>query len=123
MDANVAGWIAARGKRELFISTITLAELRRGIALLRRRDRPQSTALERWCDQIQRDFGRAGHLLPIRAAEAASWGELTAKRRLPTLDGFLAATALVHDLALATRNTADFHGTSVTLENPFAKRD
>lgn len=122
MDAHVAEWIDRRGKRELFISTVTLAELRRGIALLKRKDRQQAATLERWCDQLQRDFGRAGHLLAIRAAEAAAWGELMAKRPLPTLDGFLAATALVHDLTLATRDVADFKGTPVSVENPFLAR-
>lgn len=123
MDANVADWFAGRRKRELFISSITLAELRRGIALLKRKDKQQAAVLQQWCDQVQRDFGRAGHLLSIRAAEAAAWGELMAKRPLPTLDAFLAATALVHDLTLATRNVADFDGVPVRLESPFAGHD
>lgn len=98
---------------------ITLAELRRGIALLRLRDPQQADALDRWCRALQRGFARAGHLLTLRAAEAAAWGELMAIRPLPILDAFLAATAKTHTLTHVTRNEADFAGLPVTVENPF----
>lgn len=94
--------------------------MRRGIALLENRDREQADILRRWCDRVQRDFGRTGRLLPIRAAEAAAWGELMALRPLPIMDGFLAATAKVHDLTLATRNEVDFAGLPIRIENPFS---
>ena len=55
------------------------------------------------------------------AAEAGAWGELMALRPLPVLDGFLAATAKVHDLTLVTRNEADFTGLPIRVENPFAR--
>lgn len=120
-DAHVARWFAGRDRRELFLSAITLAEIRRGIALIERRDPTQANRLRVWCDRLQREFGRAGRLLPIRAAEAAVWGKLMAVRPLPVLDGFLAATAQVHELTLATRNVADFAGLPVQVENPFAE--
>jgi predicted nucleic acid-binding protein len=113
-------WFQRRSRRELFLSTITLAELRRGIALISRRDTVQGEHLRFWCDRLQRDFGRTGRLLPIRAAEAAAWGELMALRPIPVLDGFLAATAQYHSLVLATRNEVDFTGLPVAVENPFA---
>ncbi len=119
-DARVIAWLQRRDRRELFLSAITLAELRRGIALIARRDSAQGDNLRVWCDRLQHDFGRTGRLLPIRAAEASAWGELMALRPLPVLDGFLAATAQVHSLILATRNEADFAGLSVQIENPFA---
>ncbi len=119
-DARVVAWFERRDRRELFLSTITLAELRRGIALIAKRDSAQADHLRVWCDRLQRDFGRTGRLLPIRAAEAAAWGELMALRPLPILDGFLAATAQVHSLTLATRNEVDFAGLAVPVENPFA---
>ena len=102
------------------MSTVTLAELRRGIALISRRDPAQAEKLGRWCDRVQRDYGRTGRLLPIRAAEAAAWGELMAIRPLPIMDGFLAATAQVHDLTLVTRNQTDFSGLPIGIENPFS---
>lgn len=120
-NPNVLAWYQARDKRELYLSVVTLAELRRGIALLRKRDPVQADALDRWCHALQRGFSRAGHLLNLRAAEAAAWGELMAIRPLPILDAFLAATAKTHNLALVTRNEADFAGLPVTVENPFGE--
>ncbi len=121
-DARLTDWFQRRNRRELFLSAITLAELRRGIALIARRDSAQGDHLRVWCDRLQRDFGRTGRLLPIRAAEAAAWGELMALRPLPVLDGFLAATAQCHSLALATRNEVHFAGLPFQVENPFAEQ-
>ena len=120
-NRNVTAWYQARDKRELYLSVITLAELRRGIALVRLRDPRQADALDRWCRALQRGFSRAGHLLTLRPAEAAAWGELMAIRPLPILDAFLAATAKTHTLTLVTRNEADFAGLPVTVENPFTE--
>jgi len=103
-------------------SSITLAEIRRGIALISRRDAAQAETLRDWCDRLQREYGRTGRLLPIRAAEAGAWGELMAVRTLSILDGFIAATARVHDLTLVTRNNAHFEGLPIRVENPFAKQ-
>jgi predicted nucleic acid-binding protein len=118
-SAGLVAWYAARHRRELFLSAISLAEIRRGIALLAKRDMEQADILRRWVERVQRDFGRTGRLLPIRAAEAEAWGELQAIRPLPILDAFLAATAKVHDLELVTRNEADFAGLPITILNPF----
>ena len=121
-DARLMAWFQRRNRRELFLSAITLAELRRGIALIARRDSAQGDRLRVWCDRLQRDFGRTGRLLPIRAAEAAAWGELMALRPLPVLDGFLAATAQYHSLTLATRNEVHFAGLPLQVENPFVEQ-
>ena len=118
-NPRLAEWFRLRDKRELFLSVITLAEIRRGIALIRRRDPFQAAVLERWCETLQGEFGRAGHLLSVDPAEAAAWGELVSLRSLPILDAFLAATARTHRLTLVTRNEADFAGLPIDLENPF----
>lgn len=118
-NRGVVEWYGRRDKRELFLSVVTLAELRRGIALVRRRDPLQATALDRWCESLQREFRRVGHLLSLRPAEAVAWGDLMALRPLPILDAFLAATAQTHQLTLVTRNEDDFAGLPVVLENPF----
>ena len=122
-NPGVAAWYQERDKRELYLSVITLAELRRGIALIAKRDPPQADSLARWCRTLQRGFSRAGHLLTLRPAEALAWGELMAIRPLPILDAFLAATAQTHKLTLVTRNEADFAGLQVTVENPFVGGD
>lgn len=119
-NPGLADWYRQRDRRELFLSVITLAEIRRGIALLRRRDPLQAAILERWCETMQHEFGRVGHLLSIGPAEATVWGELMSLRPLPILDALLAATARTHQLTLVTRNEADFSGLPVDLENPFA---
>jgi predicted nucleic acid-binding protein len=118
-NAGLATWYAQRNRRELFLSSISLAELRRGIALAERRDPIRADHLRRWADRVQRKYGRIGHLISIRAAEAAAWGALQAIRPLPVLDGFLAATAKTHDLILVTRNEADFVGLPIMILNPF----
>ncbi len=120
-DAALVEWFAARQRRELFLSAITIAEIRRGIALLVRHDPAQAEVLSRWLDRLQRDFGRTGRLLSIRAAEARVWGDLQATRPLPVLDCFLAATAKVHELTLVTRNESDFGGLPVQTLNPFSQ--
>ena len=119
-DAGLLTWFEARHRRELFLSAVTLAEIRRGIALISHRDPAQSELLRRWCDRVQRDYGSTGRLLSVRAAEATAWGKLMALRTLPIMDGFLAATAQVHDLTLVTRNVADFTGLPIRVQNPFA---
>jgi predicted nucleic acid-binding protein len=118
-NPGVSEWYRKRDKRELFLSVITLAELRRGVALIRRRDPLQAANLDRWCETLQSEFRRVGHLLSLRPAEAATWGDLMALRPLPILDAFLAATAKTHQLTLVTRNEDDFAGLPVALENPF----
>jgi predicted nucleic acid-binding protein len=119
-NPRLAEWYRLRDKRELFLSVITLAEIRRGTALIRRRDPFQAAVLERWCETLQGEFGRAGHLLSVDPAEAAAWGELMSLRSLQILGAFLAATARTNGLTLVTRNEADFAGLPVDLENPFA---
>ena len=118
-NSGLAAWYRERDKRELYLSVITLAELRRGIALIAKRDPPQADSLDRWCRTLQRGFSRAGHLLSLRPAEALAWGELMAIRPLPILDGFLAAPAKTHNLTFVTRNEADFAGLPVPVVNPF----
>lgn len=119
-DAGLVAWFGARTRRELFLSAVTLAELRRGIALISTRDPAQANILRHWCDRLQRAYGSTGRLLPLRAAEASAWGELMALRPVPIMDGFLAATAQVHDLTLVTRNVDDFADLPIRIENPFS---
>lgn len=121
-NPHLTAWFQRRNRRELFLSVITVAELRRGIALIARRDIAQGENLRVWCNRLQRDFGRTGRLLPIRTPEAAEWGDLMSRRPLPILDCFLAATAKVHSLTLATRNETDLAGLPLRVENPFAEQ-
>jgi toxin FitB len=121
-DRRVLDWLDRLDEDCAFISVVCLAEIRRGLSLLedgRRRD-----ALARWLghDLLERFAGR---ILTIDAKAAFAWGDLmaNAKRRgisLSSMDGLIAATALVHDLTLATRNTKDFQHSDVLLFDPWA---
>jgi len=121
-SAMVLNWIAAQNDESLFISAITLGELRRGALLLAAGIKRK--ALLRWIETgIQAIF--AGRILPVDALVMERWAQLeatTAKtgRRLPLMDSLLAATAIAHDLTLATRNLADFEAAGVPLLDPWA---
>jgi predicted nucleic acid-binding protein len=101
---------------DLFTSVLVLGEIRRGIESVRRRDTPSALALEQWLTRIAADFG--DRVLPIDARVADRWGTLNVPDPVPTVDGLLAATALVHDLVLVTRNTRDVAATGVALLDP-----
>ncbi|MEM5427419.1 type II toxin-antitoxin system VapC family toxin [Cupriavidus oxalaticus] len=110
---------AARDGSTLYLSALTIGELRRGIALIRHRgDTAQAEALEQWLTAVLQDFSR--HVLPVDADVAQIWGRLRVPRPEHALDKFIAATALIHDLTIVTRNVEDFSGTGVELLNPFS---
>jgi toxin FitB len=116
-DAEVRHWWATVEPKAIYVSVITLGEIRRGIERIRRRDLPQAVVLERWLEQLQLAYGET--VLDIDARVADVWGRLQVPDPLPEMDGLLAATALVHDLVLVTRNVKDVQVTGVRCLNPF----
>ena len=103
---------------DLFISVITIGELRRGVELIRYRgDKKQAEKLEEWLAKIIRDY--AENILDFTETESQVWGRLRVPHHENTLDKQIAATALTSGLILATRNIDDFVGTGVELLNPF----
>ncbi|AQV95318.1 VapC toxin family PIN domain ribonuclease [Cupriavidus necator] len=109
---------AAREGAALYLSALTVGELQGGIALIRHRgDTAQAAVLEQWLATVLEDFGR--QVLPVDADVAQVWGQLRAPRPEHALDKFIAATALIHDLTIVTRNVADFRGTGAMVLNPF----
>ncbi len=102
----------------VFISAITVGELRRGVELLRHRgDKEQGDSLEKWLQTIVTDY--ANLILPIDQDVAQVWGKLRVPHHEHALDKQIAATALIHQLTLVTRNVSDFKETGVDLLNPF----
>jgi hypothetical protein len=113
---GIRAWFAESSEDELFTSVLVLGEIRRGIESIRRRDTPSALALEQWLHRLTTDFGE--RVLPVDARVADRWGILNVPDPVPTVDGLLAATALVHDLVLVTRNVRDVASTGVRLLDP-----
>ncbi len=119
-DAGVRAWFDDAREDDLFTSVLVLGEIRRGIESIRRRDVPSAMALEGWLERLAIDF--AERVLPVDARVADRWGSLNVPDPIPTVDGLLAATALVHDLVLVTRNVRDVARTGVRILDPAAPR-
>jgi predicted nucleic acid-binding protein len=119
-DANVLAWFSGVDGGALWLSVLVIGEIRRGIEILRRRDARSARALDRWVARIEREHD--GRILGVDLPVAREWGRLDAAFGLPPVDGLLAATARVHGLALATRNTKDFVRTGIACVNPFEPR-
>ena len=104
----------------VYLTAITIGELRRGIETIRHRgDSEQAILLETWLTEVIDQFGE--NILGLDADAAQVWGRLRVPDPAHALDKQIAAIALVHDLTIVTRNTADFAGAGVKLENPFLR--
>ena len=113
----VAAWWSRVEDRDLFLSTLTIGEIRKGVETVRARDPEKARALETWLQAIVQAFGP--RILGIDAAVAESWGRIAAIRSVPVVDALLAATASMHGLVLVTRNATDVAGLGVRILNPF----
>ena len=120
-DARVRGWFDEHKADQLWLSVLVVGELRRGVELLRRRDKRAGTRLSDWLDTVAHDFG--DRIIPITIEVAERWAALNVPDPVPVVDGLLAATALERDLVLVSRNTADVERTGVAVVNPFTGSD
>lgn len=116
-DQQVRTWYASISVSDIHVSVIVLGEIRRGAELLRRRDPIAAASLDSWLATLRVSLGN--RLLPISEEVADCWGRLGVPDAIPVADGLLAATALVHDLVLVTRNTRDVERSGARLLNPF----
>lgn len=109
---------AVRDNAGLFLSVITIGELRQGVEIIRHRgDKPQAARLERWLGRVTNDYADA--ILPFDEEAAHVWGRLRVPNPENPLDKQIAATALIYDLVVVTRNTAHYEPTGARLMNPF----
>ncbi len=122
-DRGAIEWLDRLDEDRAFISVVTLAEIRRGVALMEKGRRREALA-----DWLARDLVErfSGRILAVDERTAFAWGDLMAeaKRRgfgLASMDGLLAAAALAHGLTLVTRNTRDFQDLGVALLDPWAE--
>ena len=117
----VAFWAeAVRNDTPIFLPAVTIGELRRGVELIRYRgDQQQAELLEQWLEKVLIDYGE--RVLSLDCDAAQVWGRLRSPNPQHAIDKQIAAIALLHDLTVVTRNTADFAGCGVSLLNPFTK--
>lgn len=118
INEGVAQWFSGVDDGEVFLSVLTIGEIRRGIESIRRRDGDRAVALNRWLHGLVTQFET--RLLPVDRSVAEEWGRMTAAATLPVVDGLIAATARVHGLTLVTRNTRDISRTGAQCFNPFS---
>jgi toxin FitB len=103
---------------DLYLSAQTIGEIRRGLENIRHRgDLPQTKKLEKWLDLVVSDY--ADKILTFDEECAQVWGRLMSPHPEHPIDKQIAAIALLHDMAVVTRNVDDFRGTGVEIVNPF----
>ena len=118
-DPGVIAFLKSTQPSSVFISVLTIGELRKGISGKRLRDPDPNAALclALWVEGLELSF--ADRILGIDAATARLWGDWSGQRPRPVVDTLLAATAVLHDLTLVTRNIRDVRGIPVKLLDPW----
>lgn len=118
-DEGVRRWVEGTPAEAMFVSVVVLGEIRRGVERIRLRDPKQARELEKWLHGIPTGF--SDRVLPVDERVADQWGRIGSGRPVPPLDAFLAATALVHDLTVVTRDADCFRNTGARVLNPFSQ--
>jgi predicted nucleic acid-binding protein len=109
---------AAKENSDLYVSVVTVGELRRGVEIIRHRgDAVQTGVLDAWLTATLDEF--AQNILPVDEDIGQLWGRLRVPHAEHALDKLIAATALIHDLIVVTRNVDDFSAMGVRSLNPF----
>ena len=117
-DANVAAWSRTIPAASLFVSAITIHEIELGVLLMERRDAAQGAILRSWLDDhVLPAF--ADRILAVDTAVATRSAQLHVPDPRPARDSFIATTALVHGIAVVTRNVSDFQQTGVKIIDPW----
>jgi predicted nucleic acid-binding protein len=121
-SANVQRWASKTNADSMYLSVVTIHELEIGICRLQRRNDFSSNTLRQWLENyVLKAF--SGRILPIDTTVAQRSAALHLPQTRPWADAFIAATALVHDMIVITRNTRDFHPMGVAVINPFIAPD
>jgi len=116
-NRSVQAWFDGIASADLFVSVLTIGEIRLGIERLRRKDATQAAQLENWLRGLL--DGYSDRIVAVDAETAQEWGRLNVPDPLPVIDGLLAATAKVRGWTLVTRNISDLERSGVSLINPF----
>jgi predicted nucleic acid-binding protein len=117
-DRGVVSWASGVPPEDLFVSVITILELETGVLLVQRRDPKQGALIRSWLDQdVLPAF--SGRVLSVDTAVAQRCAALHVPDPRSERDALIAATAMVHNMTVVTRNVADFQATGVSLLNPW----
>lgn len=116
-DPGVISWLADQRQNDLFVSVITLGEIRRGIWLQEKKNPAFAMRLQEWLDAFVDIY--ASRLLPVTQGIAMLWGMLSAQTGNNGMDNLIAATAIAHKLTVVTRNIRHFQQTGVSCFNPW----
>lgn len=116
-NPQVVAWFRQRQSGELYLSVLTLGELRRGVERIRRRDPTSAAVLNAWLGRTLREF--QDRIIVVDQAIADRWGRLGTVDPIPVIDGLIAATALERGLVVATRNVKHVAPTGAQCIDPF----
>jgi len=116
-ERSVVEWFDGLADQEVYLSVLTIGEIRRGVESVRRRDPDSASALDSWLSRLTETH--RDRILLVDRAIAEEWGRMDVPDPLPVVDGLLAATARIVGLTLVTRNVADVESTGVETLNPF----
>ncbi|MHC2585831.1 putative nucleic acid-binding protein [Bradyrhizobium diazoefficiens] len=114
---QATGWLRSVNPASVHLSTLTLGEIMRRIALKQKSDPKAAGHLAEWLRKLRHDH--ADRILAVTDQISVEWGRIAAIRPRGDIDGLIAATAIVHDLILVTRNVGDFEDTGATVINPW----
>jgi len=114
---QAVNWMRSVDPQAIHLSTLTLGEIMRGIALKQKSDPTTAGHLAEWLRKLRHQH--ADRILPITDHISVEWGRIAAIRPRGDIDGLIAATAIVHDLVVVTRNVADFADTGADVVNPW----
>jgi toxin FitB len=117
-DAGVISFLRGADSSSLYLSVLTVGELRKGVAAKRRQDPAAGKSLAAWVEGLEAGF--TDRILGIDVAIARLWGEWSSDRPRPVIDTLLAATASIHNLTLVTRNVDHVRGLPVRTLNPWS---
>jgi toxin FitB len=117
---EAVSWLRSVDPLSVFLSVVTLGEVMRGVVLKQKSDPRAAARLTEWLQKLRHDH--ADRILPITDQIAVEWGRLSALRPRGDADGLIAASAIVHDLIIVTRNVGDFNDTKASVIDPWDAR-
>jgi len=114
---QAVSWLRSVARGSVYLSSLTLGEIMQAIALKEKNDPASAALLATWLRQLRHDY--AGRILPVTDRIFVEWGRIAAIRPRDDFNTLMAATAIVHDLILVTRNPTDFDDTGASVLNPW----